>query len=123
MAQDFHARFGLDDDDRSYIHCTPKRSTHMPKYGPHGAFASGIVTLPPVLGMSGLPPPCPSSAQAAAWRERSRRRCLSTYGVQSLDIGHEVSPELPPAPELEERGGLQRPRSVTVAVWPPQVTL
>ena len=29
------------------IHCVPKRSAHMPKYGPHGAFAIGMATFPP----------------------------------------------------------------------------
>jgi hypothetical protein len=32
------------------IHCAPKRSMHMPKYGPHGALAIGIVTFPAVAG-------------------------------------------------------------------------
>jgi len=34
---------------RLTIHCTPKRSAHMPKYGPQGALARGIATRPPAL--------------------------------------------------------------------------
>jgi hypothetical protein len=34
---------------RLTIHCTPNRSVHIPKYGPHGAFAIGIRTTPPSL--------------------------------------------------------------------------
>jgi hypothetical protein len=31
----------------STIQATPNRSLHMPKWSPHGAFSSGIITVPP----------------------------------------------------------------------------
>lgn len=44
--------------DRTYFpaiftsHCTPNLSVHIPNVSPHGAFSSGIVTLPPGESLS-----------------------------------------------------------------------
>ena len=45
------------------IHCTPYGSTHMPKYSPQGAFASGIVTFSP-------PPLSAAKARSASAKEK-----------------------------------------------------
>jgi hypothetical protein len=31
---------------------TPKRSLHMPKWSPHGAFSSGMITVPSADSLS-----------------------------------------------------------------------